>query len=119
MMDMEKRPERGTGKNRRCKAGETLTETLITMLIIGLSSVLFLTMTGAAGRIFRRAELEYGKIYEIISGADVQADSGSGAPSLSDSDNIGKISVIGTETTVELKVNWYGSTDYVLSYKAR
>ncbi len=109
-MDREKRKKRGAAGNGRGKAGETLTETLVTMLIVGLSSVLFLTMTGAAGRIFRRAEQEYGEIYDIISKADVQA------PSATDS--FGTITVKGG-ANVQVDVDWYGDKDCVLSYKVK
>jgi len=106
-MDKGRSQRRGAVKNGRVKAGETLTETLITMLIIGLSSVLFLTMTGAAGRIFRRAETQYDEIYDEISKAYVQSEV------LTDSNSIGEITV----GAVAVDVNWCGSTDYVLSYK--
>jgi len=103
------RARHGAAGNKRSKAGETLTETLITVLIVGLSSVLFLTMIGASGRIFRRAETEYDKIYEKIAEADVQSTMLSGS--------IGDIIVKGEES-VHVSVDWYGNTDYVLSYKA-
>lgn len=102
-------------KNRRSKAGETLTETLITMLIIGLSSVLFLTMVGASGRIFRKTEAEYDEIYEKIAAADVQSDT----LSKDESSGLGKIAVKGESSTTQIAVDWYGSKDYVLSYKVR
>jgi len=107
-MDMEKRERRGTVRNRRGKAGETLTETLVAMLIIGLSSVLFLTMVGAAGRIFRKAEKDYEKIYGKISEADAQTTSAG---------DIGEIVVNDGSGEVKVTVNWYGNKDYVLSYK--
>lgn len=109
-MDREKRGRRGGAGKKRSKAGETLTETLVTMLIVGLSSVLFLTMVGAAGRIFRKAETDYDRLYGEITLADNKKP----ADVLS-SDNIGKI-VIGEENK-KLDVNWYGSKDYVLSYE--
>jgi len=114
MTDMEKGEERGAVRNRRRRAGETLTETLITILIVGLSSALFLTMVGASGRIFRKAETEYEKIYGKITEADVQS-----TPfSESESDSIGKIVVKGS-SEISVKVNWYGNKDYVLSYLVR
>ncbi len=113
-MDMEKRKRRGSVKNCRGKAGETLTETLIAMLIIGLSSVLFLTMIGASGRIFRRAETQYEKIYDKITVADGQK----GADKLPDADSPGGIFVKGSEESSVI-VDWYGDWDYVLSYKAK
>lgn len=112
MMNMEKRERRAAVRDRRHRAGETLTETLVAMLIVGLSSVLFLTMTGAAGRIYRRAEQEYDVIYEKIARAEGQDSSPSNA-SIGD----GEISVTGSSDTI--KVEWYGSTDYVLSYKVK
>ncbi len=112
---MKKIEKRGAIRDRRSKAGETLTETLIAMLIVGLSSVLFLTMTGAAGRISRKAETEYDNLYEKIISADAQT-SVNALPN-------GKITVSvsnGSATTqVSVSVDWYGSEDYVLSYKAR
>jgi len=101
-------------KNRRYKAGETLTETLIAMLIIGLSSVLFLTMVGTSGRIFRKSETAYKDMYDDIAAADLQE-----APFLvADSNSIGTITVKGSSST-PVEVNWYGKKDYVLSYKVR
>jgi len=116
-MNMEKRGGRGVIGKVRCKAGETLTETLVTMLIIGLSSVLFLTMVGASGRIFQRAKARYDVLYTEITAADEQSGTGIG------SDDIGAITVTGLEpdaTSVTVKVDWYGSEDYyVLSYKVK
>lgn len=113
VMGVERRKRRALLRGSRGKAGETLTETLVSMLIIGLASVLFITMVGASGRIFRGAEKKYKEIYGKITAAEVQQDV------LTNSENIGKIS-IGTDPakTVKVKVNWYGDTDYVLSYKA-
>lgn len=114
-MERKKRERRRAVRNRRDKAGETLTETLVAMLIIGLSSVLFLTMVGASGRISRNAEKDYKRLYEIISAADNKT-----TPL---SDSIGEITVkgIGAPATEEktVIVNWYGSTDYVLSYEVK
>jgi len=110
-MDMERRKRRGAPGNRRSKAGETLSETLVAMLIIGLSSVLFLTMIGASGRIFRKAEKKYEEIYDKISAADLQE----GTP-LDNSASIGKITIKGQDS-IEFEVGWYGDPDYVLSYK--
>jgi len=101
-------------RNRRSKAGETLTETLIAMLIVGLSSVLFLTMIGASGRIFRMAEKKYEEIYEVIAEADVQ-----GTPLTGDAvSGLGEITIQGTSNAT-LGVDWYGDKEYVLSYKAK
>jgi len=123
MMDMGKRERRGGAGNRRGRAGETLTETLIAMLMIGLASVLFLTMVGASGRIFRRSEAEYDEIYEKIAAADVQG----GADVLTEDDGTlvtGTVTVTGTapggtSVSTDVKVTWYGQTDYVLSYKVK
>jgi len=111
---MEKRARRAAAGNRRSKAGETLTETLVAMLIVGLSSVLFLTMTGASGRIFRRSEAEYDLIYDKITAA--------GAPDSSSpvTESIGGITVKGESASgVTVDVEWYGNTDYVLSYQVK
>ncbi len=97
----------------RGKAGETLTETLVAMLIIGLSSVLFLTMIGASGRIFRKTEGKYDELYGKIAAADGR----SASDVISDgSSTIGKIIVKGS-SSVNIGVDWYGGTDYVLSYE--
>lgn len=103
-MNMQKRI------GRRGKAGETLTETLIAMLIIGLSSVLFITMIGASGRIFRKAETQYEEVYSTIAAADGQK------TPLSES---GKITVTGSGSPAEFDVKWYGDASYVLSYKVQ
>ncbi len=100
----------------RGKAGETLTETLIAMLIIGLSSVLFLTMIGASGRIFRKTEEKYDELYEKIAAADGQSPS----DKITNGDStIGSITIKKSPTGAgtNIPVVWYGSTDYVLSYE--
>ncbi len=118
-MDMEKRERRGAIRNRRGKAGETLAETLAGMLIIGLSSVLFVTMTGAAGGIFQTAEEKYGKVDEIISKAEAQEQDLAERPPVSDNITIESKGTGGGSDTVNIDVDWYGSTDYVLSYKEK
>ncbi len=111
MMDMEKSGRRrAAGKRRR--AGETLTETLIATLIIGLSSVLFLTMVGASGRIFRKAEDEYEKVYDKITAADAQE-------GVSPIDGSVTVTVEGAYSPDPVNVEWYGETNYVFSYKAK
>jgi len=106
---MGKKVRRGAVRTRRGKAGETLTETLVTMLIVGLSSVLFLTMVGASGKIFRMSETKYKELYEKIAAADVQ-DSG-------EISSLGSITVQGSSSSATIAVDWYGGTDYVVSYK--
>lgn len=105
--------------HKRSRAGETLTETLIAMLIIGLSSVLFLTMVGTSGRIFRRARTAYNDAYDKTTAVAMEASSSSeGAPG-----DLGTITVAGeadadgSKSSVDVKVKWYGSKDYVLAYK--
>jgi len=110
---MRKSERRGVVGSRRRRAGETLTETVMAILIIGLASVLFLTMVGVSGRIFHRAEEEYKKVYELITSADTRKDPAAEAD---------KMIVEGTKS-VEVEVEWYGKaredgTDYVLSYEA-
>ncbi len=99
-------------KSRRAKAGETLTETLVAMLVIGLASVLFLTMVGASGRIFRTSEDGYKKFYDKITTADVQSPPAdpAGPPH-------GTMTVKGGAAETVVNVDWYGETDYVWSYK--
>ncbi len=102
----------------RGNAGETLTETLIAMLIIGLSSVLFLTVIGASGRIFRKTETKYGELYEKIAAADGQ----SPIDKILDGDStIGSITIKNspTDAGTNIPVDWYGDTDYVLSYEVK
>ncbi len=112
-MDMDKSKMRRAVRSRRGRAGETLAETLVAMLIIGLSSVLFVTMVGAAGRIFQTAKTGYKTICDNVTAAEKQE--GDGVTS------IGKITVAGTEegssSSVEVDVKWYGEEDSVLSYK--
>lgn len=109
-MSMEKGEKHAVVRNRRSRAGETLAETLVAMLIIGLSSVLFMTMTGASGRIFQSARNKYRAVYEDVAVAEEKKD-----PPL---DDIGKITVKGVGS-VSVDVNWYGNKDYVLSYKVK
>jgi len=108
---------RGPVRNRRNKAGETLAETLVAMLIIGLSSVLFLTTVLASTRIFQMARDGYRESYELISSAEKMGTALSG-------NDLGEITVTGMGSTgVTVDVNWYGSDgddgdeNYVLSYK--
>jgi len=118
-MCMGKRARRGAAKNRRSEAGETLVESLAAILMIGLSSLLFLTMFMASSKIFRQAEARYETVYEDIAAADVKTNP------LADGDSIGKITVTGKGTagasdeTVGVDVDWYGNKDYVLSYKVK
>jgi len=109
-MNMGRKAMPGAVKKRRGSAGETLTETLVTMLIVGLSSVLFLTMIGASGRIFRKAEADYKVVYGDITAADVQSVEYTGS--------VGTITVKGPvgPLPTEISVKWYGSTDNILSY---
>jgi len=97
------------GGNGRGKAGETIVETLVAVLMIGLSAALFLTMVGAAGKIFRRAEDGYDELYEKISEADVQETAYPGGG--------GTITVRGEGSLIPdtFTVDWYGN-DYVRSY---
>ncbi len=106
-----RKERRGAAGKGRGKAGETMVETLVTMLIIGLSAVLFLTMVGAAGKIFRKAEKGYNELYGKIAEADVQE----GA--LPDGGGVGTITVKGEGalSTDNFTVDWYGN-DYVRSY---
>jgi len=113
MMKMRKSERRGAAGKRRRRAGEALVETLVTVLIVGLSSVLFLTMVGASTRVFNAAEEEYKEVYEKITSADMRKNVVTGK---------GKIVVEGS-SSVEVGVTWYGETwygdkDYVLSYEA-
>ncbi len=118
-MDKEKRKRRGAVRNRRGKAGETLTETLTAMLIIGLSSVLFLTMVGASGRIFQKAKKGYDVFYEKITEADNQVNElpAGGVPGEKIIVEEGLLD--GSKVEVDVDVKWYGNKDYVLSYKVK
>lgn len=128
MMEQQKNKLCRAAKIRRNRRGETLTETLIAMLIIVLSSVLFLTMVGASGRIFRNTEKVYGRtgneaesVYFKIAAADTG--------STPTSSGLGNITVQGTapgSTPTPVTVDWYGDKFdehedeyYVLSYKVR
>ncbi len=114
MMDVDKSKTCRSVRNRRGKAGETLAETLVAMLIIGLSSVLFATMVGAASRIFEKAKTGYDTICADVTAAEMQEEN----DKLTES--IGQITVIGTDSAT-VTVTWYrnkdGDTDSVLSYK--
>ncbi len=108
MTNMKKSGRRPAAERR--KSGETLTETLIAMLIIGLSSVLFLTMVGASGRIFRTAKEQYKTVYDKIAEADTRD------TECSNNDAMGEVKVVGS-SSVTVNVKWYGDTDYVFSYE--
>ncbi len=118
-MDMEKSKIRCAVGNRRGKAGETLAETLVAMLIIGLSSVLFATMVGAASRIFETAKTGYEEICTDVTVAETMQESSKLT------DGLGKITVAGIDSagassSVDVEVNWYRNQekeDSVLSYK--
>jgi len=115
-MDMGKGERRGAAVHGRNKAGETLAETLVTMLIVGLSSVLFATMVGAASRIFQGAKTKYGEVYQEIAAAEGQT----GDSLVTGMDSI--VIVVGSESGAvpkSVEVEWYGSQDYVMSYKVK
>ncbi len=104
---------------RRAKSGETITEALVAMLIIGLSSVLFLTMVATSGGIYRRAEEGYKEQYEKISAVDTKN------AAIEDNENKavvenGTITVTGdgaSSASAEVNVKWYGDKDNILSYE--
>ncbi len=118
VMDMGKGERHGAAVHGRSKAGETLAETLVTMLIVGLSSALFVTMVGAAGRIFQGAKTKYGEIYDKITVAEEQ-DNSSIIASSSGKITVGRTDDASTGAVSFTAVDWYGDTDYVISYKVK
>lgn len=57
----------------RGKSGETLTETLTGVLLIGLASLLFVTMLGAALRLLNTAAAADHALYQALSHAEAHA----------------------------------------------
>lgn len=60
----------------RSRKGETLTETLVAVLLVGLASVVLASMIGAASRMSGLALERDKNLYEEITAAETQKDSG-------------------------------------------
>ena len=57
-------------KKLKSKHGETLTETLVSILIIAMASALLATMVGVSARLTKRAEAADAQFYEELSAAE-------------------------------------------------
>lgn len=91
-------------RNRR---GETLSETLCAILVVGLAVALLAGLISAASRLDRKAAQADAALYQAVSQAEGAA--GSGTP--------GQITVaIGTGTKT-VDVTFYGNKDQAVSYR--
>ena len=91
-------------RNRR---GETLSETLCAILVVGLAVALLAGLISAASRLDRKAAQADAALYQAVSQAEGAA--GSGAS--------GQITVtIGTGTKT-VDVTFYGNKDQAVSYR--
>lgn len=90
----------------RSRKGETLTETLVAVLIVGLASVVLASMIGAASRISTQVLEREKDLYEEIAAAETQTGSGQ--------DGVVTVRIGGTDKN--FAVSYYGGEDQLHSY---
>ena len=90
----------------RSRKGETLTETLVALLIVGLSSVVLASMIGAASRMGTQAAERDKAMYEEVAAAEART---------GDSED-GSVTVTVGDTNQTIDVKYYGGEDGLHSY---
>lgn len=96
----------------RSRKGETLTETLIAVLIVGLASVVLASMVTAASRMSAQAEERDDKLYAAVTAAEAQPDSAK----VEESDSSPTVQVtVGDNSTVNFSVTYFSDEDGTLS----
>lgn len=91
----------------RSRKGETLTETLVALLIVGLSSVVLASMIGAASRMGIQAAERDEELREEISAAETRTGSGQS----------GDVTVKIDGTDINFPVSYYGEEGKLHSYQ--
>lgn len=90
----------------RSRKGETLTETLVALLIVGLSSVVLASMIGAASRMGTQALERDKNLYEEITATETRPESGQS----------GSVMVKIDGTNENFNVTYYGGEGQLHSY---
>lgn len=97
----------------RARKGETLTETLVAVLLVGLASVVLASMVGAASRMSIRALERDGKLYAAVTAAETQPDSAK----VEETDSNVRVA-IGNGPTEDFPVTYFSDGDGTLySYR--
>ena len=91
-------------RNRR---GETLSETLCAILVVGLAVALLAGLISAASRLDRKAAQANAALYQAVSQAEGAADSGTS----------GQITVTVNGVEKPINVTFYGNKDQAVSYR--
>lgn len=97
----------------RSRKGETLTETLVALLIVGLSSVVLASMIGAASRMGVQAKEQDEKLRDAVTAVETQPDEAKTGETDS------KVQVtIGSNPAEDFTVAYYSDADGTLySYR--
>ncbi len=97
----------------RDRRGETLTETLCAVLVLALAVALLAAMTSTSFRLDQKTDQATGKLYQAFSKAE---------QSLSEASSIDGTVIVhigkDNDKKVEVKVNYYGDSEQVVSYRA-
>ena len=94
-------------KLRACR-GETLTETLVAVLLVGLASVVLASMIGVASRLSTQTAEQDAALYAEVTAAETRADGASGSMT---------VTVHGRSET--FPVTYYGAEGELHSYMYR
>lgn len=91
----------------RNQRGETLSETLCAILVVGLAVALLAGLISAASRLDRKAAQANAALYQAVSQAEGAADSGTP----------GQITVTVNGVETSMNVTFYGNKDQAVSYR--
>ena len=97
-------------KKLRSRRGETLSETLVAVLIVALSTVILATMTAASARLDRSADQVTAQFYDELTAAEACNDD-DGAP--------GSVRLSGALAggNTDVPVTFYGLEDGLTAYR--
>lgn len=59
-------------KKLRSRRGETLTETLVALLVVAFSALLLFTLTASAVRMLKASAVTFGQVYAEVGAADAR-----------------------------------------------
>lgn len=90
----------------RSRRGETLTETLVGILLVGLASVVLASMVGASSRMSAQALKRDADLYEEIASAETRTGDSSG----------GRVTVWIGGSHQDFSVTYYGEEGQLRSY---